>query len=624
MLPLTEPGDCRPAHVNDYTRLAEAIEYEFNSQEIYNFFFRDRFVLLNKVPFIDLMYEVVSSGNVWGQIYYDILVKKWRFRLTAYGAQVAYNNNLVDYVKINGKILKGSLITKSTSSNQVIVVDDKGFVRGLAEKINDKLVVTKVFRRVKPPVETSWRRSDLGTVLKMNENALYSFEEKSMKFLEKIGSRYPYQPVVSYSGGKDSLVALDLAVKTYGSVKMLFNDTGLELPETYRNVEEVSKHYSIDVIEASAGDAFWKNIDFFGPPGKDYRWCCKLAKLIPIARTCRLKLCRGAINIVGQRAFESIDRAKSPVLWRNRWIPYLTTTTPIQDWGQIVVWLYIFRYKLPFNKLYEEGFERLGCYLCPSSYLAEYSEISRKYPELWMKWIGMLEEWRLKLNQPREYVDYGLWRWVTPAIAKNRVMKKIRFTPNDWRIEYVSRLAKCKFELTPLRVEKKSSGLEIEFSNNCLRNNEEIEVFVSNVKNMYNWRTSFSNENIVVETGKVEIHINRNRIFVEPCINSDEYEDLFDTIKVIYRVRGCTLCGSCSNWCPLQVIVLTKHGPKVCSKCVNCRICLEACPVAENIVEKLVLPLLTGDPRVWKRRSRRRIDENYFTLIQLNVMRNCK
>ncbi|MEM1555138.1 MAG: hypothetical protein QXM54_01165 [Desulfurococcaceae archaeon] len=107
MLPLTEPGDCRPAHVNDYTRLAEAIEYEFNSQEIYNFFFRNRFVLLNKVPFIDLMYEVVSSGNVWGQIYYDIVVKKWRFRLTAYGAQVAYNNNLVDYVKINGKIFKG-------------------------------------------------------------------------------------------------------------------------------------------------------------------------------------------------------------------------------------------------------------------------------------------------------------------------------------------------------------------------------------------------------------------------------------------------------------------------------------------------------------------------------------
>jgi len=70
-LKLTEPGDARPGFPRDYERLKSAIEYDFSSTRLYSEWFESRFILLNKVPYWDLMWEVVSSDNVWGQLYYD-------------------------------------------------------------------------------------------------------------------------------------------------------------------------------------------------------------------------------------------------------------------------------------------------------------------------------------------------------------------------------------------------------------------------------------------------------------------------------------------------------------------------------------------------------------------------
>jgi len=135
------------------------------------------------------------------------------------------------------------------------------------------------------------------------------------------------------------LLALDLTHRALGDIEVIFNDTGLEMPETLRNVEEVSRYYGYTLNVASAGDIFWRAVEIFGPPGKDYRWCCKITKLVPIAKLTRAKWPSGALNIVGQRAYESLDRAKSPLVWRNKWIPHMISTTPIQYWSQLSTWL---------------------------------------------------------------------------------------------------------------------------------------------------------------------------------------------------------------------------------------------------------------------------------------------
>lgn len=626
VVPLTEPGDCRPAFHRDLVKLEEAVRTELGSSRLFNELFKERFTIFNKTPFIDLMYEVVSSGNVWGQLYFDVSSRRWRFRLTASGAYYAVYNNLVDTVVFSGKLSKGLKIRDvSSSSNQLVVVNERGEVKGLATRDKGFLTVVKVFRRAKPFIETAWRKSRLSDVVKHNEEALIKLEERSIKLIKRIYGDLKLPVIVSYSGGKDSLVSLDLVLKSIGGADVLFNDTDLELPETIVNVNEVTERYGLKLVEASAQNAFWRNIDLFGPPGKDYRWCCKLAKLIPIAKVAKQRWCAGALNIVGQRAFESIDRAKSPVVWRNKWIPHLVTATPIQDWNQLAVWLYIYRCGLPYNRLYDEGFERLGCYLCPSSYLAEFIEVERKYPDLWGRWLSKLDEWRIKLNQPPEYVEYGLWRWVTPAMAKYRLVKRLNNVAVNWVEEYKARLMNNGLNLTPIHSEGSNGVLTIVFNTEILgRGVPEVRSFRSNVEKMFSYKFIESGNGVyIVETKDTAVEINGSKMTVKPFVNQDNLEDLVDVLKAIYRARGCSKCGSCVMWCPLRVVSLTRNGPSVESKCVNCRICIDACPIAENIVEKIVVPLITGDPKAWKRKSRRRLNDGYFTLLQLSVLKQC-
>ena len=612
---LTEPGDARPGFPRDYERLRRSIVYEFGTDKLYKELFENRFILLNKVPHWDQMWEVISSGNVWGQLYYDPFSTVWRFRLTYSGAYYAYANGVVESVMIDEKPRKGyHIASKDRGTRQVVVVDKQGEVVGLAEKADKGYIVTKVFRARKPLVETSNRRSNLEDVLKYNEEGLEQYKNSSVKFLRKLHDRHPLPIVVSYSGGKDSLVALHLTLEALGEPILLFNDTGLEMPDTVRNVELVAEKYGLRLVKAEARDTFWKAVWSYGPPGKDYRWCCKIAKLIPIARVSRAKWSSGALNIVGQRAYESIDRAKSPAIWRNRWIPHLLSTSPIQEWNQLVEWLYILKYKLPYNPLYDVGFERLGCYMCPASTLAEFSEVERICPNLWSKWLTVLEYWREKLNCPAEWIKLGLWRWLTPAVAKHRIAKQLKGYVIDWKAEYRARLIENNIKLAPLNVKCEKNSLTIIFTKKLL-NEHTRKAFKSYSRILKAKILEESSEVVIVETKYTQILIRDKVLEISPYITSENLEDMVDVIKILYRLHGCTRCGSCVLWCPFKAIRLVEQTPFPGIGCSGCRICLEVCPIAEMLVERVVLPLILNDPGSWKRSSRRRVPEEYKMLV---------
>ncbi len=604
VLKLTEPGDARPAFPRDLEKLYNAIRYEYGSDRIFNEFFQGKFLLFNKVPHWDQMWEIIASGNVLGQLYYDPFRERWRFRLTYAGAYLADQLGLVDSVFVHGKIYPKMRFRHdlSTSSRQVLVKGVRGVI-GLAERIDDnEFIVVKFYRERRLPVETSNKGSDLWSVLKHNDYGIGFYENKAIRFLRKVYQHHPMKPVVSYSGGKDSLTALHLTIKALGETDVLFNDTGIELPETIKNVEYVAGKYGLKLVKASAGDIFWKAVWIFGPPGKDYRWCCKVTKLVPIARTTRRVWPNGALNIVGQRAFESIDRARSPSIWRNRWVPHLLSVSPIQDWNQLLEWLYIYREKLPYNKLYDQGFERLGCYVCPSSTLAEFKEVERNYPEHWEKWIRVLEWWRKRLEQPYEWIKYGLWRWLTPAVAKQRLAHHIPGYTIDWRKEYVYRLLNSTINLAPLKVEKENGYISTVFNREIITGEAQLE-FYNNIRML---KKSIYRENniIVIETRDTRIEI-EGKMLRSTMKTAENLEDLADVLKIIYRMYGCARCGSCVLWCPYNLVRLTRYGPLPNIPCPGCRICLEVCPISEVLVEKVVLPLITGDPGIWKRPSRR-------------------
>ena len=94
---------------------------------------------------------------------------------------------------------------------------------------------------------------------------------------------------------------------------MFFIDTGLEFPETIQHVKDVAaRHGSRLIVEQAPREAFPEGLRVFGPPGRDYRWCCKTNKLGPTVRAIMKHYPDGVLSFIGQRRYESEARASKP------------------------------------------------------------------------------------------------------------------------------------------------------------------------------------------------------------------------------------------------------------------------------------------------------------------------
>ena len=207
---------------------------------------------------------------------------------------------------------------------------------------------------------------------------------------------------VSFSGGKDSTAVLHLARKA-GVTKAFFIDTGLEFPETI----EFVKTQGVEIV-GGAGD-FWQAVEKAGPPGKDNRWCCKFQKLRPL----KLYLAQigPCVTIQGNRWYESWNRAGLEETSQNPDNPLQLNVSPIRNWRALEVFLYLWWQKAGMNPLYEQGIERIGCYLCPAMLESEYEQIRLSHPEYTRRWDAFVERWAQKKGLPEAYCRWGLWRW---------------------------------------------------------------------------------------------------------------------------------------------------------------------------------------------------------------------
>ena len=160
---------------------------------------------------------------------------------------------------------------------------------------------------------------------------------------------------VAFSGGKDSVVILDLVKKSGVKFDAHYNITGIDPPELYYFIRdqhpEVQRHRPEMTM--------WALIVKKGfPPTRSIRYCCQF-----------LKEDGGHERkvITGVRWKESQRRNKRQMVetcFRDGTKTYLH---PIIDWSEMDVWEYIHENNLPYCKLYDEGFKRLGCVMCPMS-----------------------------------------------------------------------------------------------------------------------------------------------------------------------------------------------------------------------------------------------------------------
>lgn len=270
-----------------------------------------------------------------------------------------------------------------------------------------------------------------------SENNYEVFDKYIRKFIEVNQDRYNFlvteatnfiinqkksykddETFVSFSGGKDSTVVSDLVIRALGmpSIIHIFGDTTLEFPMTEEYADRFRKaHKKTPFLSARNKEKnFYDMCEVVGPPSRVMRWCCTVFKTGAITKRINttFKDKKKILTFYGIRRSESASRNKYDRVSDSPKIAKQNVSSPIIDWYDFDVWLYLVTTGIDFNYAYRLGYTRVGCWCCPNNtswaqYLAQIY-----MPEQAKAWRNQLIKFAVKIGKPdpEVYVDDGKWK----------------------------------------------------------------------------------------------------------------------------------------------------------------------------------------------------------------------
>lgn len=277
------------------------------------------------------------------------------------------------------------------------------------------------------------------TKLELIEKQSLSLNQKIDHTLGSIEQFYNYyngEVYVSFSGGKDSTVLLDLVRRLYPNIKAVFADTGLEYPEIRdfckqtnncefikpkRTFKWVIEKYGYPIIskKISMGVSRYRNtkcdlqktLRLYGGinptskkkqhPTVSKKWhylidapfkisekCCDVLKKEPLKR---FEKNSGLKPIIGTMTEESSLRVQEYLKHGcNAFDKKNPQSTPMMFWTEKDVWDYLKRFNIPYSKVYDLGYKRTGCMFCIFGINNEDKEKNNRFQQM-------------KITHPKQY-----------------------------------------------------------------------------------------------------------------------------------------------------------------------------------------------------------------------------
>ena len=416
------------------------------------------------------------------------------------------------------------------------------------------------------PNKQPLRFVDVPAMVARNQELLEGLVQETIKKVYNTYQQYQSKVdvfYVAFSGGKDSVVALDIVQRAlpHNAFMVLFGDTGMEFPDTYRVIEDVEKYCKSNEISFYRSCSNLSPIETwnkFGPPAQTMRWCCSVHKTSP-----QIILLRKIMNnphfrgmaFTGVRGDESASRSEYKDVSLGEKVKGQYSCHPILEWGSAELFTYIYARDLIINEAYKKGNSRAGCLVCPlaaskNMYFKEQSYGKSETGELTTTTFNkiILDTTSKNLSSDeavKEFMDIGGWKARRSgkelSIAKNLSIDEFEkgvltittyANATDWK-EWIKTVGKVSF-LT-------DGDVEVIFEGHPYKIKQTVE----------NDRTIFT----------VNIGTNTKR---------DIY--FMSALKTIFRKSAyCIGCGVCEANCPHGFISLHDGIVEIDDRCVKCR-----------------------------------------------------
>ena len=444
------------------------------------------------------------------------------------------------------------------------------------------------------------------------DNTYKYFDEYKEKYIRANTSRYDYligeameyirsatidakpeEMFISFSGGKDSTVTADLVTRALANPKILhiFGDTTLEFPETYEYVKRFkTNHPGTPMVSSRNKEKDFEELcKLIGPPSRVMRWCCTIFKTGSIQRkiSALFKNQKRIITFYGIRRSESTSRSKYERESESPKITKQITISPVIDWMDYDIWLYLLTTGIDFNNAYRLGYSRVGCWCCPNN--GSWSEcLSKIYmPEQYNHFRNMLIDFARDIGKPdaENYVDGGFWKARQGgngvAYADNTL---VEFTPCALEENAINFALKRPISEDLYELFKPFGKLNFDMGNKRLG-----EVYVISLRGVPILKLSG-------RIGSKDLKVTILDYHFAGCKNRTSAEGKVRCQLTKYQM--CMACLACESVCKHNAISITQNGSDVMykindEKCVRCTECVNH--FNNGCYMKKVLAIKKGD-----------------------------
>ena len=171
--------------------------------------------------------------------------------------------------------------------------------------------------------------------------------------------------VLAHSLQAEDMVLTDAIARAGLPIELFVLDTGRLHADSLSLIEKIRGHYGVEVrvyapdasavseyVRRHGRDAFYGSVEL-------RKRCCEIRKVEPLARA----LAGKRAWITGQRRAQAASRAKLAEREFDA-THRLEKFNPLAAWTEADVWDYIRAQRVPYNRLYDQGYSSIGCAPC--------------------------------------------------------------------------------------------------------------------------------------------------------------------------------------------------------------------------------------------------------------------